>query len=41
MVRGMLTQAGAVWARWVDGLAAVLFAARELWRAQARTCGGA
>jgi general secretion pathway protein L len=34
MVRGILAQAGAIWARWVDGLAAALFAARELWRAQ-------
>jgi general secretion pathway protein L len=34
MVRGMLTQAGVIWARWVDGLAAALFAAREIWRAQ-------
>jgi general secretion pathway protein L len=30
----MLTQAGAIWARWVDGLAGALFAAREIWRAQ-------
>jgi general secretion pathway protein L len=34
MVRGMLTQAGAIWARWVDGLAGALLAGRELWRAQ-------
>src|SRR5437879_2739527 len=32
MVRGM--RVGEIWARWVDGLAAVLLAARELWRAQ-------
>jgi general secretion pathway protein L len=38
MVRGM--QVGEIWKRWLDGLAAVLLAARELWRAQ-RTLVGA
>jgi general secretion pathway protein L len=32
MVRGI--EVGAIWARWLEGLAGALFAARELWRAQ-------
>ncbi len=34
MVDGIRMQAGAIWARWLEVLAGLLFAGREIWRAQ-------